>query len=440
MPDHCNWSKQTGSWSNQIYRAALAHSFAENINMQSSRVFYLDWLRTAAIIGVLFYHSARPFITDDPWHINNTLKSDVLSEFSFWLSRVRMPLLFFISGAVTWFMVKKRTAGEFFLLRIRRLFIPLVVGMLIVVPPQVYMERVSQGFQGNYLDFYGSIFKFEPYPKGNFSWHHLWFIAYLFLYDILLIPFFSWCKSVRGKIFINKLAFLGEGIRVYLLMAPSVILYSLFVLKYPTTNDLIHDPLSFTYWLLFLLVGWAAIIQPAIMDSLERNRRISLTIAFVFFLGINYLRWNDFDWFTFIPNASRDWRTPFYLARQPLFTWFLLFAIVGYGKKYLNFKMRFNDYISQSLYPFYILHQTVIVVISYYVVKSNDGIGLKYLFIVSFTLLISALIYHLLIRPYALTRILFGMKTEKLVDRYVGVSGQEKKIVEVSTAHQVLIK
>lgn len=379
----------------------------------NDRVFYLDWLRTAAIIGVLFFHSARPFINDEPWHINNPIKSDVLSEFNFWLSRFRMPLLFFISGAVTWFMAKKRTAGEFLSLRIRRLLIPLVAGMLIVVPPQVYMERVSNGFDGNYWHFYRSIFNFEPYPKGNFSWHHLWFIAYLFIYDILLIPFFSWCKSVSGKKFIDQLSFFAAGKRIYLLMLPSVIIYSLFVLDYPTTNDLVHDPLSFTYWLLFLLTGFVAIIQPAIMASIERNRRFSLTIAFILFLGINYLRWNDFDWFGFIPDASNDWRTPFYLARQPIFTWVLLFAIVGYGKKYLNFKMPLSGYINQSLYPFYILHQTVIVIISFYVAKSNDGVGMKYAFIVLFTLFITAMIYHLFIRPFALTRLLFGMKPEK---------------------------
>jgi len=72
------------------------------------RLAYLDWLRIFAILGVLLYHSARPFINDDPWYINNTVKSDALTEFNFWLSRFRMPLLFFISGAVAWLIVQKR--------------------------------------------------------------------------------------------------------------------------------------------------------------------------------------------------------------------------------------------------------------------------------------------------------------------------------------------
>ena len=404
---------------------------------QSSRIFYLDWLRTVAIIGVLFYHSARPFFTDDPWHINNAGQSDLLSEFGYWLSRFRMPLLFFISGAVTWFMVKKRTFGQFVLLRFRRLFVPLIAGMLIVVPPQIYMERLTQGFTGNYLDFYSTIFSTGPYPKGNLSWHHLWFIAYLFLYDLLLAPFFIWCKSERGKKFITWLSFFAQGKKVYLLMLPSVILYSTLVLDYPGTNDLIHDPLYFTYWLLFLLAGFIAVIQPSIMDSLERNRRFSLSAAFLFFIAVNYLRWNDFDWFSTIPDARNDWRTPFYLARQPIQTWFWVFAIVGYGKRYLNFKTKANDYMNESLYPFYILHQTVIVIIAYYVVKVDETIGIKYLFILLLTFFVSVCIYHLFIRPYELMRFLFGMKPQKKVNSVQIADNTSQPGLTVQPVHQV---
>ena len=91
--------------------------------------------------------------------------------------------------------------------------------------------------------------------------------------------------------------------------------------------------------------------------------------------------------------------------------WSWVLALVGYGKKYLNYKLKVLDYLNQAVYPFYILHQTVIVVLTYYIVQTqNESILSKYIYTVGMTLFITVGIYHLLIRPYALPRFLFGMK------------------------------
>lgn len=142
-----------------------------NLNRQS----YLDWLRILAIFGVLLFHSAMPFVAEWEWHIKNKETSNLLMEFNFFLSRFRMPLLFFISGTVAYFMFQRRSSMRFIGLRFTRLFVPLVFGMLLIVPIQVYMERVNQGFKGNFFEFYPSVFTTGAYPKGNLSWHHLWF-------------------------------------------------------------------------------------------------------------------------------------------------------------------------------------------------------------------------------------------------------------------------
>ena len=376
----------------------------------TNRQTYLDWLRIAAIFGVLLFHSARPFMIDDPWHVNNATQSNVLTEFAFWLSRFRMHLLFFISGTVSWFMVSKKSARGFMWLRFQRLFIPLLVGMLLIVPPQIYMERLNQGFKGSFWNFYPSIFEMRPYPHGNTSWHHLWFIAYLLVFDLLLTPFFGWAVSPRAKGFVEKLKFFARGKNVYLLMLPSATWFSLTVLKYPMTGDLVHDYCFFVYWMLFLVAGFICMLQPALMDSLERNRRFSLAMALVMLGFINYLRWNNVGISTWVPDWDQHWYMYPYLARQPLNSWFWVFALIGYGKKYLNRKVKVMDYINQAIYPFYILHQTVIVIIAWYVVKTNDSIGMKYGFIVITSLCISMGIYHVFIKPFALTRYLFGMK------------------------------
>lgn len=380
------------------------------MNQPAARLAYIDWLRLFAILGVLLYHSARPFIPDDPWHINNVEKSNLLEEFNFFLSRFRMPLLFFLSGAVTWYMVKKRNTGSFMLLRLKRLFLPLVAGMLIIIPPQVFMERKHQGYTGSFFDFYSQLFSSGSYPEGNVSWHHLWFIAYLFLYDILFAPFFTWCKTSQANGFKKGLERISKGSRIYLLMVPSVLIYTAGILKYPSTNALIDDPIYFIYWLLFVLTGFLCMVVPSLMDSLERNRRLSLGLAFLLLVLINSLRWNEYNWFDGNHDTS-SWFTWVYLARQPIHTWLWVFALVGYGKKYLNQTNSWLPYVNQLIYPFYILHQTVIVILAYYVVQTPDTVFLKWVFLTLATLFICLLVFHLFIRPFRAVGFLFGMKS-----------------------------
>lgn len=191
------------------YSLAWQHRFVKNnqtMSMASSRQSYLDWLRILAILGVLFFHSAMAFVAEWEWHIKNKETSYLLLEFNFWLSRFRMPLLFFISGTVTYFMLRSKSGLAFVGLRFRRLFIPLLFGMLVIVPPQIYVERLTQGYKGSYWDFWGTVFAFKPYPEGgSLSWHHLWFILYLFLYDVLFAPLFRWTFSDPGQRALQKI-------------------------------------------------------------------------------------------------------------------------------------------------------------------------------------------------------------------------------------------
>ena len=378
----------------------------------TQRQSYLDWLRILSIVGVLFFHSAMPFVAEDDWHIKNAQTSNLLMESNHFLHLFRMPLLFFISGTVSYYMMQRRSTLSFIGLRFRRLFIPLVVGMFIIVPPQIYMERLAHGYKGSFWDWYPSVFNLVPYPKGgSFSWHHLWFIAYLFIYDLIFAPVFAWLISPKSDRFKQKLAALAQGKWVYLLMLPGIIWFTFTSWQLPETNDLIHDGCYFVYWLFFVLVGFICITQPKLMDSLERNRRFALTIGFLSLMMWEVMRWNKIE-----PDHSA-W--PFhhilfsyaFTALRPIIAWGWVLALVGYGKHYFNRSHKVLNYLNQAVYPFYILHQTVIVLVVYYIVQtSNESILSKYIYTVGITFFVTVLTYHLLIRPYALTRFLFGMK------------------------------
>jgi len=377
----------------------------------SQRQTYLDWLRILSIAGVLFFHSAMPYVAEDGWHIKNHETSNLMMESNHFLHLFRMPLLFFISGTVSYYMMQRRSTLSFIGLRFRRLFIPLLVGIFIIVPPQIYMERLANGYKGSFWNWYPNVFNFVPYPKGSFSWHHLWFIAYLFVYDLLFAPLFSWMISPKSDALRKKLAGLAKGRWIYVLMLPGIIWFTLLSEKLPETNDLAHDGCYFVYWLLFLLAGFVCILQPKLMDSLERNRRFALSAGFLTLMIWECMRWNK------VEPGYANW--PFqsnlfnylFTALRPTIAWGWVLALVGYGKHYLSRKHAILNYLNQAVYPFYILHQTVIVLVAYYIVQTqNESILSKYIYTVGITFFVSVLTYHLFIRPYALTRFLFGMK------------------------------
>jgi hypothetical protein len=376
------------------------------------RQSYLDWLRIAAIGGVLLFHSAMPYVSEWTWHIKNKETSNLLMEMNEWSHLFRMPLLFFISGTVSYYMLQRRTGGSFIGLRFTRLFIPLLFGMLVLIPPQVYMERLTQGFKGNFWQFYPSIFTTGPYPKGNLSWHHLWFILYLLVYDIIFAPVFVWLISEKAKPFLKKVQWLAADKRIYLLTLPAIIIYTSMALQFPETNNLVQDYCYFLYWLCFLLVGFLCIANGSLMDSIERNRRFSFSIAFLSIIIINYFRWNDLEPWDLLNNWREDYRTYAFFALKPICAWAWVLTAIGYGKRYLNKSHPALSYINQAVYPFYILHQTIIVILSWYIVQVNETVWMKYLFTVLFTFFLSMGIFHLFIRPFSIPRLLFGMKTK----------------------------
>lgn len=379
----------------------------------TQRQTYLDWLRILSIAGVLFLHSAMPYAAFETWHIRDKESSTLLLYGIAFLHLIRMPLLFFISGTVSYYMMQRRSALNFIKLRFTRLLIPLLVGMFFIVPPQIYMERLNQGYTGSYWHFYKTVFDFVPYPAGgSFSWHHLWFIAYLFVYDLVFAPLFAWLISEKSNKLKVALQQLGKGKWVFILAVIPVVWFALLSKAYPETGDLVHDSCFFFYWLFFVLVGFLCILVPSLMESLQRNRRLAISIGFVALMLV-YYRWLNAP--SFEPRHINIWdnNVLFGSALKSIVSWFWVFGLIGYGKAYLNKSHRVLNYLNQAAYPFYILHQTVMVVLAYYITKaSGDGVLIKYIFTFGTTLFVTMGIYHLFVKPYPVVRFLFGMKPE----------------------------
>jgi peptidoglycan/LPS O-acetylase OafA/YrhL len=377
------------------------------------RRYDLDWLRVIAILTLLFYHTGMIYVSWG-WHVQSKETSDSFEVVMSWLHRWRMPLLFFISGAGTYFALRKRSFGSYAGERVRRLFIPLVFGMFVVVPPQIYIEWLFRGrFSGSYAEFYPQVYQFEPYRDGGtggaFSWHHLWFVAYLFHYSILSIPLFMYLKTNGGQQLIDRIGRLlakpgGAMWLVGLLLLNDVVLGGL----YPhETHALTDDWAYFVKNLILFWLGYILISRRDFWQTITDQRRYflvgTLICTIIFYTVRGVVGYEAIE-------SSAVSRTLFSFNGLGL-TWFSVLMTIAYGYRYLNVNRPILRQLNEAVYPFYILHQTVIVLIGYFILtRTSLGLYDGFLVISLSTLVVCAALYLLLIRPFKLTRLLFGVK------------------------------
>lgn len=367
-----------------------------------NRQYYIDWIRIFLIFSVFLFHVGMVFNNWD-WHIKNDIRLDSLTPIMHFLHAWRMPLLFLVSGAGTRFALGVRSNGQYAAERTRRLFIPLLAGILILVPVQVYIEKINQypSLFNFYLHFFDGV-----YPKGNFSWHHLWYLVYLFFISMIFIPFISFFRSTRYAAFergVEKLASFKGGL--LLLYVP--LIGSQWLLKpyFPhETHDFINDWAMICLDFLYFLFGFVLLGNSKVVDFIVRDRRIWLSITLVaatIMFSIMYV-------FYAIPGI---WLLYDILAL--LLCWTIGLTILAFAKKYVNVDNSWRKQLNRAIYPVYLLHQPILIVIAYFVVQLQVPVLLKALIISILTLVVVWAVYRFMILPFNAARLLFGLKKKE---------------------------
>ena len=155
--------------------------------------------------------------------------------------------------------------------------------------------------------------------------------------------------------------------------------------------------------LTLLILGYFLAAGPGLMDAMERHRLAGLlTGVLTFVLGY------------FLYKATEKW--PWLsqeLVMSPLrgvLCWSWLIALCGFAGRYLRFSNGFLKYANEAVLPFYILHQTVILTVGYYVLRLDTSLWVEYLIIAAISFVVIMALYELLIRRVNVLRFLFGMK------------------------------
>jgi glucan biosynthesis protein C len=337
----------------------------------------LDWLRVLAVLLLFPYHTARMFEGRGTYYVRNDEFSVLLRVFEIFLHDWHMSLFFLISGAATWFSLNRRTGGSYVKERVARLVVPLVFCTLVFVSPQVYCQRLHfNEFQGSYFQFYPQFFN-GLYPRGNFSWSQLWFLAYLFTFSLVALPLFVFLKKAPAKSLIDRLAAFSERRgAIFLAGIPLALIEAAFRAGWPGRQNLYNDWANFLFYIACFMYGYLLHSDPRFGKAAERNRKAALGLGFAamaVYISLRLMRGE--------PSYEYSPGFALFMILKASNVWFWIIAILGYSRRYL--KMQWNM-----------------------------GVAGKFSIITAASLAMSVVAYDLLVRRTNVTRFLFGLRTK----------------------------
>ncbi len=381
--------------------------------VRDGRRYDLDALRTIAFGLLILYHVGMYYVADWGWHIKSSQPSTGLQNLMLLTNPWRMSLLFFVSGAALYFASRKIGPLALLRLRNRRLLLPLLFSMAVIVPPQLYVElRVSESVAPGYLDFYMMYLDAgtERYPQhqhsplGLWTWNHLWFLAYLWVYTLLFVALKPLLDRGASRF---RLASPGW---IWILLVPVVLLTAnrlALADAYPPNNSLFGDWYNHVRYLLFLFGGYLIADCTAFWARISGNAWRLLPAAGVAYLGVLAI-FHDY-----LPPGLGwlDEEQQLLLARVLVSVdqWLWVLAVLALGHRYLNRPSPILRYMNEAILPWYILHQTLIVVAAYLLVSLALPRGLEASLLVAVTVLGCAVGYEL-VKRFRVTRLLFGLK------------------------------
>jgi membrane-bound acyltransferase YfiQ involved in biofilm formation len=368
----------------------------------------VDNVRNAVVLSLILFHTARLF-DHQLWHIkdvNNYVAADILvGTFDLY----SMPVLFLLAGYSAMLSLRRRSAGRFAAERLTRLLVPFVVGIFLLVLPQVYFERIAPVVPATQsplrldVGFLAFVPRFFDccYDHGNFSWHHLWFLIYLFLYSLVLLPVLLVLDGRFGtpvRRGFDRLA--GSLAGLYLLALPFVFVVFVLAPRFPSNHALAGDWANHANFLYLMVLGALVSRSEAPLAAMKRGLPALATIGGVLYaLAIVQTLGSPF-----MPG-------PVWAVVRVGLGWSLILAVIA---AFARFDRRIAWLTGFSRYSmaFYMVHQTIIIAFGFLTIGWSEAPLLKYVVIAAASAVLS-LALAWAIDQTAATRFLFGMGGKK---------------------------
>lgn len=323
------------------------------------RHYGMDWLRIGAFALLIVYHIGMVFV---PWgfHAKSPHVADWVVLPMLAVNAWRLSLLFVVSGYASRALLRRSAGlGAFFANRSWRLLVPLAFGIAVVVPPQSWVELVTQhGYTGSFATFWRhDDFRFAM--LGGIwlpAWNHLWFVGYLWVYTAVLALVLALVRLPAAQRAFDR-AF-GGALVLLLPMAWLILIHGWWFRMAYETHDLVDDAMAHWTYLPAFLFGFALAGSPAAMAAIVRWWRLAAVLAvaaYATILGIE-LGWD----------SAPRWIYPWYGAAHAVQQWGGIIALIGIAERYWNRDAPVRATLTQAVFPFYLIHQTIIVVVAFW--------------------------------------------------------------------------
>jgi len=386
----------------------MQQTISQPANVAPERRIDLDWVRIGAFGLLILYHVGM-FYVPWSWHIKSAHPITALEPLMLALNPWRLALLFLISGVATRFMLRKSAVGGLLRARSLRLLIPLIFGMLVIVPPQSYIQIVEAlGHEDGFVDFYLKRYfafgkDFCPSPCIMLpTWNHLWFVAYLWVYTMALG--FAWMVLPRlGGWIERQLAPLLSGI--LLLVVPSL-LFGVFRVallpNFPPTHALFGDWYNHALFASVFLLGFLLAHAASFWEAIQRQRWIALILAAALYAL----------WISLPPGRGGGMPLRLFAGfAYGSYQWLCVAAVLGFARGWLNRDSATRRYLTEAIFPFYIVHQTAIIVIAHALRGRGLSVGFEAAVIIGGTT-VTCIVTYEIVRRVRWLRALFGLKPE----------------------------
>lgn len=353
------------------------------MNEKGIRKHYIDNLRNLTILLLFPVHTfmiwnnfgSRFYI----WQGESKILSTLIVLVNPWF----MPILFVLAGMSARYALQKRTTKEFIMQRISKLLIPFVSGLILLVPFQtLYARKYFDNYEGSLWDnwkyFFAHLTDFSGYD-GAFTPGHLWFILFLFLISMIALVVFRYVPYEKLAVSVEKIPAVG----LLLLFVPVWLMYYL-------GN---FGGYSIGKNLTLYLLGYYVLSNDLMIEKLERNIRwlVSLCVIGTIVSAGMYYKFSYYGdcWVNFIG-------------------WISILVLLVAGKNLLNKETGFTRYFNKASYPIYILHQSILVILAYYIVRMSDIMFVQVFGICVGSFVLTVLAYHL-VRRIPIVRKLMGI-------------------------------
>ena len=381
------------------------------MNPSSARLYFLDWVRILAFLLLILYHVGMYYVSWD-WHVKSPHANDAIEPLMMLSSPWRLGLLFLISGAASSFLLAKLGAGRFMRQRSVRLLVPLLFGMLVIVPPQPYFEVIEKvAYQGSYLDFMRLyVSGYGDFCRGTDcldlpTWNHLWFVAYLWVYTLLL----GGTMLVLGARFDRIAARVGPALTGWkLIVLPAVALGLVRVAllpHFPTTHGLFDDWYNHSHSLGLFLLGALLARHGGVWQQMNAVRWHAIGIALSCW-GVMSVYYSLPETMTKQPDVVH-WYSIMRMVYAAC-AWCAIVAVCGFAHRHLNRDHASRRYLTDAVFPVYIVHQTLIVTMAHWMKPASLHPGVEAVILIVLTLTLSFGIYDL-VRRIAVLRPFFGL-------------------------------